>query len=128
MKLLKVALSLDLFSTMMFALAQIFLSPLLAAHTAIPEALLFRSGLTMLFFSGMLVYILSMPVHYAKLVNGLIMGNMGWALGCVLAYVFLRGNLTPVGQAFIAMHFIGVCFFSFLEYKGLQASLQHKPN
>ena len=121
MKLLKVALSLDLFTTMLFALAQIFLSPLLAAHTSIPEAFLFRSGLVMLVFSATLIYILSMPTNYAKLVNGLILGNMGWALGCVLAFVFLHESLTPVGQAFIAMHLSGVCFFSFLEYKGLHA-------
>ena len=120
--LLRFALALDAGVSALIAVVQLLLTDWLARQTSLPFALLLESGVFMVGYAVVLVWL----ARRAELRSGwillIVLGNLGWALAC--ATVWLSGllSVSPLGAAYLMMQAIGVVVFAALQYRGLAVS------
>ena len=102
---------------------QLLLPTWLAGWLGLPQALLVESGWAMLAFSAYISFLATRRQIPPAGVWLLIVGNVGWALGC-LALIFGAG-LTPtlVGTVFLAVQAFWVCLMAELEWVGLRKAV-----
>lgn len=120
--LLKFALFSDALVTAALAAIQLLLLDFLTELLALPRALLLGSGLFMVAYAGFLALLLRGGAVWQALVMFVVVGNIGWAVGCVA--ILVGGAVAPneLGAAFLALHAGGVLVFAGMEYLGLRAS------
>ncbi len=94
----------------------------LSQRLLLPRALLIETGIFLVGYTLLLVLLARSSRVWSALIGIIIIGNVGWAVGCVALLVL--GVLSPnaLGVAFVLMQAVAVLFFAALEFKGLAAS------
>lgn len=118
--LLKTGLLADALGTAAAALLQIAFAAPLAARLALPEALIFESGVFMAAYVVLLALMTRSARLAVPLVWFIVAGNVGWALGCVAVAGWLAPGAAGIG--YLALHAISTLTFAALEYRGLAVS------
>lgn len=121
--LLKFALITDAVVTGAVAAIQLLLPQLLADQLVLPRALLLGTGAFMVVYTALLVLLANSKVVRVAIIELVIIGNIGWAIGCVV--LLAAGFVAPsgLGIAFVAIQALAVLVFAGLEFGGLRASL-----
>jgi len=120
--LLRFALNLDAGVSGAIALTQLLLADWLAGATLLPAALLLESGVFMLVYAAVLLWLARRAEMRRGWVLLIALGNLGWALACVALGLsgFVPG--TPPAIAYLLMQAFGVVLFAVLQFKGLSLS------
>jgi hypothetical protein len=121
--LLKFALITDAVVTGAVAALQLLLPQFLADQLALPRALLLGTGAFLVAYTALLVLLANCKSVWAAIIELVIVGNIGWAIGCVV--LLAAGLVAPsgLGIAFVAIQALAVLVFAGLEFAGLRASL-----
>ncbi|WP_195794893.1 hypothetical protein [Roseateles sp. DAIF2] len=117
---LKFALIADAVVGAAMAALQLLFAKELAAPLGLPAELLTGTGLFLVAYVALLLVMASRARLWAALVQFVVIGNVGWALGC--AGLMLGGGATALGLAFLVVHIAGVLSFATLEQIGLRRS------
>lgn len=115
----RVLLADALVSVLVAALQLAFARPL-AELLGLSEALLFETGVFLVAYCGLLAWLARGKPVPALLLYLLVIGNAGWALGCV-AVAAIEGPGLP-GLGFLLVQAITVLVFAGLEFAGIKES------
>lgn len=119
-QLLKTALLADAAVSAAAAALQLAVPDGLAELLHLPRALLVETGAFLAVYVVLLVAMARAARLWSSLVWVVVLGNVGWALGCVgLAVSPVPGAL---GVAFLLVQALAVLVFAALEYRGLKSS------
>lgn len=118
--LLRRALLIDAAASGAVAALQLAAGATLAAVTSLPPALLLESGLFLVAYVMLLLAMASIATAPKALVQVVIIGNCGWALGALGVALALAP--TGWGWAWLAAQAAAVLAFAALEQAGLQRS------
>jgi hypothetical protein len=126
-KLLRFALRLDAVASAATGLLLAAGAGPLAGVFALPQPLLLGAGLFCLAYAGMIGW---MSMHARLPVAGVwavVIGNVGWALGC--AELALGGAFAPsaLGEEFLVVQAVAVLVFADLQFFGLRRSAAPVP-
>lgn len=121
--LLKKALAADAVASGALAVLQIAMPDALGKLLMLPRALLLETGVFLLFHTVLLVVLARSTRVWAGLITVVVIGNVGWAIGCALLPA--AGGLQPNAPAiaFLAIQALAVLVFAALEYLGLRTSV-----
>lgn len=99
------------------------LSSRLAELLQLPASLLFYAGLFLLPYAALLVYLSQRASVPRWTVWAVVLGNVAWAVDCIL--LPLTGWVAPstLGYTFIAAHVVAVLAFAELQYLGMRRSM-----
>jgi hypothetical protein len=120
--LLKKALIADAVVSGGTALLQIAESTFLSGLLSLPQALIFESGLFLVAYTVLLVVLARSTRIASAIVTLIVVGNIGWAFGCV---ALVAGNIVApntLGLAFLTVQAVTVLAFAALEWAGLRSS------
>lgn len=127
-RLLKFALYADAAGTVALAILQLLLPSLLTELLSLPSDLLMESGIFMVGYSAMLVWLARLRRVWAVAVQFIVIGNVGWAIAClVLAETAIVSPSVP-GVAYLLFQAVAVLLFAALEWAGLRASPNATPS
>lgn len=119
-QLLKTALLADAAVSAAAAALQLAIPDGLAELLRLPRVLLVETGAFLAIYVVLLVAMARAARLWSPLVWVVVLGNVGWALGCVgLAVSPVPGAL---GAAFLLAQALAVLVFATLEYRGLKSS------
>lgn len=121
-RLLKLALIVDAGASLGLAVLQLFMPDLLADYLSLPHLLVTGTGAFLVAYAAMLVMVARAERVWAFLVQFIIIGNVGWALGCLALAATSLVAPSGLGMAFLSLQAMAVLLFAWLEYAGLQAS------
>ncbi|AKJ28586.1 hypothetical protein [Caldimonas brevitalea] len=121
--LLKFALISDAVVTGAVAALQLLLPQSLADWLALPQALLVGTGVFLCGYTGLLSMLATRPSVWKSIILLLVVGNLGWAVGCIALLLGTHVSPSPLGVAFVLVQAFTVVVFAGLEYAGLKASL-----
>jgi hypothetical protein len=95
---------------------------LLGGYMGLPEGLLRYSGISLLPFAALLVYLATRENLSSPVVWTVIVLNTLWTIDSIL--LLLTGLVTPteLGMTFVAAQALGVALLTVLEYFGLKKS------
>lgn len=118
--LLRAALWLDAAGSGAVALLQLSATTVLAAWTGLAPLLLVDSGVVMLLWVALLLWLARQRTPSRTLLQAVVAGNLGWAV----AAAALAGWLQPPapGLALLALHVGAVTLFALLQAAGLRRS------
>lgn len=102
------------------AVLQLIATRLLHEYTGLAVPLLQGTGLFLVGFVGLLVWLATRPALPAALVWLVIIGNLAWAAAAVV--VSCSPELRALGSAFAWVQALAVALFAGLEYAGLARS------
>ena len=125
--LLKIALLADAVVSGAVALLQVSASSFLSGFLSVPQPLIFETGVFLVAYTALLVILARSSRILSSIVVVVVLGNIGWALGCV---ALMAGNtLAPnaFGMIFLAVQAISVVAFAALEWVGLRRSSDVTP-
>jgi hypothetical protein len=120
--LLKTALVADAVVTGAAAVLQLTAASWLSELLVLPRALLIESGAFLVAYTALLIVLARSARVPSAIIAIIILGNVGWAVGC--AALLITDTLSPsgLGVAFVIMQAAAVLVFATLEYQGLKAS------
>ena len=121
-RLLKLALIVDAGASLGLAGLQLFMPALLAKYLSLPDLLVTGTGAFLVAYALMLVLVARAGRVWEFVVQFIIIGNVGWALGCLALAATSIVSPSGLGMAFLSLQAIAVLMFAGLEYAGLQAS------
>jgi hypothetical protein len=121
-RLLKTALVLDAAGTAAIALVQLFAGTWIAKLTGLPDVLLFESGIFLAGYAALLLVLARRASLWSALPWSIVLGNVGWAVGCAQLLSTGLGSLTALGVMFVLIHAVAVLGFAALEFAGLRRS------
>ena len=121
-RLLKLALIVDAGASLGLAVLQLLMPSLLADYLSLPHLLVTGTGAFLVGYALMLVLVARAERVWASLVQFIIIGNVGWALGCLALAATSLVAPSGLGMAFLSLQAMAVLLFAWLEYAGLQAS------
>jgi hypothetical protein len=100
----------------------------LGEYLGLPEGLLRYSGISLLPFAALLVYLATRETLSSPVVWTVIVLNALWAVDSIL--LLLTGWVAPteLGSTFVVAQALGVAVFAMLEYVGLKRSLTTSSN
>ena len=119
---LKTALLADALVSGAVAALQLLGGERLAGALSLPPALLLESGVFML---GYVVLLLGMAWSqrlWPWLVRVVVVGNVGWAIGCCVLLVLLPTSPDVLGAGFLLVQAAAVLVFAALQWTGLRRS------
>lgn len=121
--LLKFALVIDAVVTGAVAALQLLLPQFLADLLVLPRTLLLGTGAFLVAYTALLVILANSKSIWGAIIELVIVGNVGWAIGCVA--LLIAGVIAPsgLGIAFVAVQAVAVVVFAGLEFAGLKTSL-----
>ena len=120
--LLRRALMADASASLVFAVAQLVTTGALARTLGLPAALLVGTGLFFVGYAAMLLTVARASRVARELVLFIVLGNVGWALGCTELLLSHTLPVTPAGSMFVIAQVSFVLTFAALEYRGLRRS------
>lgn len=115
--LLRTALWLDAAGSGTLAVLQVAAPALLSERTALAPGLITGTGLFMLAYVALLVVMATRARLPEPLVWLVIVGNVGWALGCAL--LAFGGAYPALGLGYLAFQAVAVLLFAALQAAGL---------
>ena len=127
-RLLKLALLADATVSATIATLHLSLAGPLTEWLILTKPLLIETGVFLVGFVALLLVIARRASVWAWLVRTIVLGNVGWALGCVALLALGAVTPSPLGLAFLAAHGVGVLGFALLEWIGLRASTPVNPS
>jgi hypothetical protein len=100
----------------------------LGEYLGLPSGLLRYSGISLLPFAALLVYLATRETLSSPVVWTVIVLNALWAIDSIL--LLLTGWVAPteLGSTFVVAQALGVAVFAILEYFGLKRSLTTSSN
>ena len=101
------------------ALSSLAAGPL-ATLTRLPPDLLFYSGLSLIPVAAFMLLVAAQRPPAKGLLLAIILGNVGWVLGCLLVLVDGKAMLNAVGVAFVLAQAMTVAVLAVLEAVGLR--------
>ena len=120
--LLKGALNADALVSGAVAALQLLGGQSLASWLALPQPLLTATGAFLVAYAIFLLALARSSSVGSLLIWVIVLGNVGWALGCV-ALLALGSLMTgSLGTAFVLVQAAAVLIFAALEYKGMRTS------
>lgn len=120
--LLRFALRLDAVASAASGIAMSAAPAALHDLTAIPAALLFGAGVFCLGYAAMIFTMSTRARLPAAGVWAVVLGNLGWAAGCVVLAFDVTPAPTSLGVAFLVAQGGAVAFFAALQFLGLKRS------
>ena len=120
--LLKGALTADALVSGGIAGLQLFGSQTLASWLALPQPLLNATGAFLVPYAVVLLGLARSATVGSLLIWVIVLGNVGWAFGCIALLAFGALITGYLGTAFLLVQAAVVLMFAVLEYKGLQTS------
>ncbi|MBI5256860.1 MAG: hypothetical protein HY855_10205 [Burkholderiales bacterium] len=120
--LLKTALLIDAAMSAAMAALQLAATAPLGHSLQLPTLLLQESGLFMLAYAVLLVFMARAARLPSALVGLVVWGNLGWALGCALLAGSTWLQPSVAGLGFLAVHAAGVLAMAALEFAGWRRS------
>jgi hypothetical protein len=127
-RLLKLALFADAGASATLAAGQLMFPALLAEHLSLPSVLLMESGVFLVGYVLMLVVLASMARVWAAAIQFVVIGNVGWALGCLALAATPLVSPSALGVAFLVFQAVSVLLFAWMEWTGLRASVNSAPS
>lgn len=121
-RLLKTALIVDAVASLGLAGLQLFIPAVLAEYLSLPGLLVTGTGVFLVGYALMLVMVARASRVWEFLVQFIVIGNVGWALGCLALAATSLVTPSALGMAFLSLQAMAVLLFACLEYAGLQAS------
>ncbi len=121
--LLSVALTLDAAVSGAMAALQLTAADWLSQTLLLPRALLVETGLFLVAYTVLLVVLSRSARVWSALIGVIVIGNIGWAVGCVALLASGLATTNSLGIGFAAMQAVAVLAFAALEFKGLATSL-----
>jgi len=121
-RLLKLALTADAVVSGLVGMLQLAALDWLSQLLSLPRSLLLETGVFLIGYAVLLVVLARSAKVWQALIGMVVVGNVGWAIGCVV--LVASGVLSPgaMGLAFVAVQAITVLVFAALEFNGLTAS------
>lgn len=110
----------DAVTSVLVAALQLAFAHPLANMLGLPQALLFETGLFLVGYALLLLWLARGRPAPAALLWLLVIGNAGWALGCLATA--LAAGPTSLGLAFLAVQALTVLAFAGLEMAGIKGS------
>ena len=119
---LRRAIQADAIVTGAVALLQTFGAGMLAPMLNLPQALVLETGLFLIAYTALVVWLGTRQSMPRTLVAIVIAGNAAWAVASIA--LMFSGAVTPnlLGYAFIAVHAISTGVFAELQYIGMRKS------
>jgi hypothetical protein len=118
---LRKALLADALASGALAVLQVAMPDALGRLLMLPRALLFETGVFLVAYTVLLVVLARSARVWPGLIMLVVIGNVGWALGCgMLPVAGIQPN--ALGVAFLAMQAVAVLVFAALEFAGLKRS------
>lgn len=120
--LLKTALLADALVSGAVAITQLAATDWLSSFLRLPRTLLFETGVFLVLYTALLLVLARSARMPSALVTTIVLGNVGWAIGC--AGLLIMGGAAPsvMGVAFVVVQAVAVLVFAALEYRGLESS------
>ncbi len=122
-RLLKLALFADAGASATLAAGQLMFPALLAEQLSLPSVLLMESGVFLVGYVLMLVVLASMARVWAAAIQFVVIGNVGWALGCLALAATPLVSPNGLGVAFLLFQAVSVLLFAAMQRAGLRASM-----
>lgn len=121
-RMLKLALLADAAACAPLALLQIAMPQLLADQLGLPQALLTGTGIFLAIYTGMLLVLANSNAIWKSLADLIVIGNVGWAAGCIALAV--AGIVQPngLGSAYLLIQALAVLVLAGWEFKGIKVS------
>ena len=126
-RLLKLALYADAAASASLAVVQLMLPSLLASYLSLPAMLVTETGIFLAGYALLLVYLASTRHVWAAEVQVIVVGNVGWAIACMLLAATSVVTPSALGIAFLLFQASAVLLFAWLQHTGLRASLSAGP-
>jgi hypothetical protein len=117
-RLLRTAIVIDACASAGSGALQLVATPAMAALCGLPVALLLASGVFVLGYAALLLWMARAAALPRALVRLVIVGNLGWAAGCV-ALALLLPDLTALGTGYLLLQAAAVALFALLQQAGL---------
>lgn len=95
---------------------------LLAPLLGLPAGLLLPTGLALLPYVALLLWLATREAVPRGAVVFVIACNLLWAIDCALLLAMQWAAPTPLGEAYVALHIVAVLGFAALQWMGLQRS------
>jgi hypothetical protein len=121
-RLLKLALCIDAAGSAALGIMQLALPTQLGQTLQLPLPLLQESGLFCVAYALLLLALASRRQLPLWTIQVIIVGNIGWALACLVLAAAPVLAPSGAGMAYLAFQAIAVLLFAALEYAGLKAS------
>lgn len=120
--LLKTALVADAIVSGGVAVLQLVAASWLSELLMLPRTLLVETGGFLVAYTILLIVLARSTRVWSAIVGIVVLGNVGWAAGCV--GLLATDALAPsgLGVAFVLVQALAVLVFAVLEYMGLKAS------
>ncbi len=126
-RLLKLALYADAAASAALAGGQLLFPALLAEQLSLPALLLTETGIFLVAYVLMLLCLASMARVWAAAVQFVIIGNLGWSLGCLALAATPLVSPSGLGVAFLLFQAVAVLLLAWMERAGLRASMDIAP-
>jgi hypothetical protein len=120
--LLRRTLIVDAAASAATGLLQTLAAGTLAAWLGLPLELLIGTGLFLLAYATMLVVMARSTRLPRALITLVLVGNLGWAAGCIALAVAWSGTLTGLGIAYLELQALAVVAFAAGQWLGLRQS------
>lgn len=120
--LLKFALIADAVACAPLALLQIAMPDFLTSHLAIPKTLLMGTGIFLLAYTLLLIVLASSKTIWKSLIDLIVVGNVGWALGCIGLLAAAPFSPSGLGIGYLILQAGAVLVLAGAEFAGLKAS------
>jgi hypothetical protein len=120
--LLKVALIADALACAPLGLLQVALPDMLSKLLQLPAPLLTATGIFLLGYTLLLVVLASSKSVWRALVGIIVLGNVGWAAGCLALSVAAPFTISVWGTAYLAVQAVAVLALAYAEFAGLKSS------
>jgi hypothetical protein len=126
-RFLKLALYADAAASATLAGGQLLFPSLLAEHLSLPAILLTETGIFLVGYVLMLLCLAGMARVWAAAIQFVVIGNVGWALGCLALAATPLVSPSMLGVAFLVFQAVAVLLFAWMERAGLRASMAIAP-
>ena len=100
----------------------------MAPLTGLPPALLAYAGEFLLLYAALVAFLSTRVPLPRPLVWLLVVGNLGWALACLLLLVSGSVAATALGTAYVLVQALTVCVLADLQFFGLRLQRQISAN
>ena len=122
-RFLKLALYADAAASAALAGGQLLFPALLSEQLSLPAMLLTETGIFLVGYVLMLLFLAGMARVWAAAIQFVVIGNVGWALGCLALAATPLVSPSGLGVAFLLFQAVAVLLFAWLERAGLRASM-----